>query len=223
MVSKEIFRNKTVGFLSIVTLGVIGTLMFGIPVGNIPAEQTTVNVAVIVPTISNLEVSDQELNSITLNWPDSLDSTEIAMYKIYLDELLIDTVDGTSHKYTVTGLKPDNYYNFHVDACNISGKCSIGGPRAGASTLTVQEATEAIIMKVENLTSSGILNSAQGESLIRNLAAIYQLDNMNAKTTITQLQVFIDNINSLIADGILPQESGQTLIDATNDVIGNLS
>jgi hypothetical protein len=223
MVHIEKFPNRSIGFISIVALGLITTLIIGIPVENIPAEKSGNATLIEVPAISNLKVSNLGLNSITLNWPTPSDSAEIAIYKIYMDEILIDTVDGSSHTYTITKLKPGNWYNFHVDACNSADKCSIGGPRAGASTLTVQEATEAIIMKVENLTSSGILNSARGESLIRNLAAIYQLDTMNAKTTITQLQVFIDNINSLIADGILPQESGQILIDATNDVIGNLS
>ena len=219
----EKFPNRSLGFISIVALGLITTLIIGIPVENIPANQSGNATLIEVPAISNLKVSNLGLNNITLNWPNTSDSAEITIYNIYLDEILIDTVDGSSHIYTITKLKPGNWYNFHVDACNSSDKCSIGGPRAGASTLTVQEATEAIILKVENLTSSGILDAAQGESLIRNLAAIYQLDTMNAKTTITQLQVFIDNINSLIADGILPQESGQPLIDATNDVIGNLS
>jgi len=36
------------------------------------------------------------------------------------------------------------------------------------------------------------------------------------------LQDFIDNVNSLIVNGVLPQESGQTLIDATDEVIRNL-
>ena len=136
---------------------------------------------------------------------------------------MIDTINGNSNIYTISKLSPGNWYNFHVDACYPYGKCSIGSSIAGASTLTLQEATEGIIMKVENLTSNGMLNAAQGESLIRNLAAIYQLDNLNAKTTITQLQFFIDNINSLIAKGVLPQGSGHDLIAATNDIIRNLS
>ena len=218
----EKLPNRSIGFISIVALGLITTLIVGIPIENIPANQSGNATHIEVPAISNLKVSNLGLNSITLNWPNPSASSEIANYKIYLDEMLIDTLDGSSHTYTITKLKPGKWYNFHVDACNSSGKCSIGGSRAGASTLTLQEATEAIIIKVDDLTSSGVLNEVQGGSLIRNLAAIYQFDNMNSKTTITQLQEAINNINSLIADGVLPQESGQTLIDATNDVIRNL-
>ena len=220
MVRIDKLPSGNVGLISIVVLGLVATITIGIPVENLPAEQPGNGTE--VPAISELRASNSGLNSITLKWA-SPPGAEIDIYKIYMDEILIDTVDGNSHIYTISKLSPGNWYNFHVDACDPSGKCSIGGSIAGASTLTVQEATEGIIMKVENLTSNGMLNAAQGESLIRNLAAIYQLDNLNAKTTITQLQFFIDNINVLIAEGVLPQGSGQDLIAATEDIIRNLS
>ena len=200
-------------------MGLIATLTIGIPVENFTSEKP--GNAPEVPAISELRASNSGLNSITLKWA-NLDSSEIGTYKIYMDEILIDTVDGNSNTYTISKLSPGNWYNFQVVACNLGSKCSTASSIAGASTLTVQEGTEGIIMKVENLTSNGMLNAAQGESLIRNLAAIYQLDNLNSKTTITQLQLFINNINSLIAKGVLPQESGQDLIAATEDIIRNL-
>jgi hypothetical protein len=218
----EKLPNRSAGFFSIVALGLVVTLMVGVPVENIPAEQIENATVIEVPAITNLRGPEPGLNSITWEWSKPSDSADIAIFKIYLDEILIDTLDGSSHTYTVTRLRPGTWYNFHVDACNTSGICSIGSPRAGASTLTIQTATEAIRSKVEEMTSSGVLNTTQGESLNRNLAVIYQLDNTNAKTTITQLQFFIDNINSLITDGVLSQESGQTLIDDTDDVIRNL-
>jgi len=218
----EKLPNGGVGFISIVVLSLMTTLLIAIPADEINTKQTE-NITIIeVPGISDLTISGLGLNSITLIWSKPPESAHVTIFKIYVDETLIDTLDGSSNTYTITRLRPGNWYNFHVDACNTSGKCSTGGSRAGASTLTLQEATEAIIMKVDNLTSSGVLNEVQGGSLIRNLAAIYQFDNMNSKTTITQLQGAINNINSLIADGVLSQESGQTLIDATNNVIGNI-
>jgi hypothetical protein len=69
----------------------------------------------------------------------------------------------------------------------------------------------------------GTLDSGQGNALISKLQeAIRKIDRGNV-AAINQLQAFINQVNSLISDGVLTAAQGQPLIDTANDIIAALS
>lgn len=219
----SLLKPGEVAVLGIATVGLIAVFMISSPVQNMSAERHVQATVMEIPTINELRILNWGLTSITLKWSQPADSIKVATYKVYMDNDLIGTVDGNVHTYTATGLRTGGWYQFHVDACDVSGKCSNNGPVVGARTTTIQQATEAIIDKIENLVSNGVLTANQGDSLIRSLAAIYQLDKDNdAHMVINHLQAFTNDTNSLTAAGVLSPEIGHSLVVATNDIIRNI-
>lgn len=218
----SLLKTREVAVLGIATAGLIAVFMAGSSVQNMFAEQQVQATALEIQDISELNILERGLTSITLEWSQSTDNANVVAYRVYMDDDLIGNVDGNVHTYTATGLRPGGWYQFHIDGCDVSGKCSNGGHVIGARTATAQEATEAVIDKVRNLVSTGVLTTTQGDSLIKSLAAIYQLDRDNTNSVISELQEFINNSNSLTTDGVLSPETGQSLVEATNDIIINI-
>ena len=123
--------------------------------------------------------------------------------------------------YKVTGLKANTWYQLSVEVCSAPGNCG-NSPVIGVKTLSAQEATESIINEINNLISKGNLNQNQGDTLIKELATVYQLDRDNIGTVIKHLQTFIDNANSLVNAGVISPEVGRSMVDTINEVIKNI-
>ncbi|MFQ6109959.1 MAG: hypothetical protein ACE5L7_10460, partial [Candidatus Aminicenantales bacterium] len=80
-----------------------------------------------------------------------------------------------------------------------------------------------LMVKVESLVNTGVLNQGQGNALIAKLeGALQKLNKGNTKATCNQLQAFINQVNAFIYSGILTEGEGQPLIDAVNCVINEL-
>lgn len=204
------------GFMAI---GLIAILETGLPVQNMSMEQPVQ--PTITPVISDLKVMDVGFTSIALSWTPARDQAEVTTYKIYKDTFLLATISGDVHMYKVTGLKANTWYQFSVEACSAPGNCG-KGPVTGVKTFSAQEATESIINEINNLVSMRILSQKQGDTLIKELATVYQLDKDNIGTVIKHLQAFVDNANSMINAGILSPEAGQQMVDTINEVIKNI-
>jgi chitodextrinase/lysophospholipase L1-like esterase len=86
------------------------------------AMKTTVLDTEKPSTPSNLNASNIQKNSFTLNWNASTDNRGIALYNIYKDEVLMNTSNTTS--IVISGLGSGKSYNFVVEAKDISGNLS---------------------------------------------------------------------------------------------------
>ena len=98
------------------------------------ATGETISVTVGSPTRPvNLQGSVAGSTSVSLTWSASLDDVAVTAYDIYQDGEVIATVtDGTN--YTVTGLSPDNTYQFSVTAKDGDGNVSPTSVMIGLST-----------------------------------------------------------------------------------------
>jgi len=208
--------------MGIATVALFAVFMVGAPIQNLSEEQNVKTMVVEIPALNELNIIDAGLTSITLKWSQSADNTKVVTYKVYMGNDLVEIADGNVHSYSVTGLRAGSWYQFHVVACDVSNKCSTGGPLVGASTSTIQEATESVMGKVDKLVSTRVLTTIQGDSLIKNLSSVYQLDQDNSNIVINHLQAFINNTNSLIIDGVLSPEAGESLINPIKEVIQNI-
>ncbi|WP_428912009.1 fibronectin type III domain-containing protein [Niallia sp. Krafla_26] len=72
-----------------------------------------------------LTASDIKHNNVKLNWA-SPNATSDTQYKIFQDDVLIDTVEGNSYK--VTNLASDTSYNFKIEVSDGSGNWIKNGP-----------------------------------------------------------------------------------------------
>ncbi|HEY3128954.1 MAG TPA: hypothetical protein VGL91_05810, partial [Acidobacteriota bacterium] len=89
--------------------------------------------------------------------------------------------------------------------------------------LTPQDLATALGDQVQALVKTGTLNQGQGNSLTTKLAQI--LDSLNqgkTKTACNQLQAFINEVNSLVSEGVLPSGQAQPLIDAATNIRNTL-
>lgn len=82
-------------------------------------------------TEGSLSAGDIDPTTLTLSWSGASESDEnggITGYKIYQDDVEINTVAGTADSYAVTGLTQDTEYTFKVEAGNGLGNWSTDGP-----------------------------------------------------------------------------------------------
>jgi hypothetical protein len=85
-------------------------------------------------------------------------------------------------------------------------------------------AIERLIHEVEQLVVAEVLNQGQGNSLIVKLeGAIKKLDEGKNKSAVNKLNAFINEVISLIEEGVLTPEDGQPLIDAANSIIDQIT
>jgi len=88
---------------------------------------------------------------------------------------------------------------------------------------TLQQATQFIISRVKGLVDKGVLKQEQGDALTAPLqAAIPPLDQGDAKTAITQLQAFINQLNGLTKASVLSPAQGPPLVNQALAVIRQL-
>ncbi|SCW60491.1 Fibronectin type III domain-containing protein [Paenibacillus tianmuensis] len=73
------------------------------------------------PEGSTLSVSKVTSSSLTLNWAPAQGATG---YRIYQDGSVVDSVYGEVYSYTVTGLQPQAWYMFSVEAFDGVGRIS---------------------------------------------------------------------------------------------------
>jgi uncharacterized repeat protein (TIGR01451 family) len=84
-------------------------------------------------------------------------------------------------------------------------------------------ALQAIAGKVNALTSAGVLNKGQANSLVAKLqAAIQQIEKGNSKPASNQLAAFVNEVNALMKARTLSQAQGTDLINDANAVIAQL-
>jgi pullulanase-type alpha-1,6-glucosidase len=82
-----------------------------------------------------------------------------------------------------------------------------------------QEMLRSLIDEIAALREAGILNAGQANSLIAKLEnAIKNLDKGKAKVALNNLNAFVNEVQSLIDEGVLTPEEGQSLIDAAEAI-----
>ncbi|MFZ5945607.1 MAG: fibronectin type III domain-containing protein [Bacillota bacterium] len=85
------------------------------------------------PGGSTLTASDLTQTSLTLTWSNAQDNVGVAGYRVYKDDVLLDTL-GNVNTYNVTGLSQGTGYTFRVEAGDAAGNWSGTGPTADATT-----------------------------------------------------------------------------------------
>lgn len=91
----------------------------------------------------NLTASGIAKDELTLNWNGASDNKNVAGYKIYQGDTLINTV-GLVNSYTLSGLTANTSYSYKVEAFDMSNNESTDGP-----TLTVSTTNDEAIGIVE--------------------------------------------------------------------------
>ncbi|KJS11002.1 MAG: hypothetical protein VR67_15660 [Peptococcaceae bacterium BRH_c8a] len=71
---------------------------------------------------------------LTLNWTLARDDTGVENYRIFMDDIELNTVSGDQNSFTVTGLSARTTYNFKVEADDTAGNWSTDGPVCTAAT-----------------------------------------------------------------------------------------
>ena len=80
-----------------------------------------------------------------------------------------------------------------------------------------------IISDVQDLLSSGDINSGQANALISKLQnAVNSIDSDKINAAIGKLNSFINQINAYVKTGVITQEVGGQLIGEVQDIINNL-
>lgn len=93
-----------------------------------------------------------------------------------------------------------------------------------APTLTPQQVTQSIADAVNDLSSEGVLNGRQANSLLVKLQ--HAIDKMNAghnSAAIGNLNAFIGEMNDLLSSGVLSLSQAAPLVSAAGGVITRLS
>jgi uncharacterized delta-60 repeat protein len=83
-----------------------------------------------------------------------------------------------------------------------------------------EDEIEQAAIDVKALASAGDLNGGQSNALLAKLqAAVGQLSNDHVGPAINQLQAFVNNVNSFVAQGVLTADQAQPLLDAAQNAI----
>lgn len=99
-----------------------------------------------------------------------------------------------------------------------------GGLSVKLTVLTPQQETEVIINSVNTLSSQGVVNGGQANSLLVKLQhAIARLNAGNKAAAIGNLNAFIGEVNDLLASGVLTPSQAASLVSAAQGVVAALS
>jgi hypothetical protein len=88
---------------------------------------------------------------------------------------------------------------------------------------TPRQGIQELQAKVAELRAGGALSAGNANALNATLQAAHnQLDQGNATAAVNQMQAFINQVNSLVAEGKLSQRDGQSLTTLANRVIASI-
>ena len=86
--------------------------------------------------------------------------------------------------------------------------------------LSASEQSERLIDSIGGLVDAAALNGGQGNSLVKKLEGVLkQLGKGKGKTALNQLRAMLNQVDSLIDDGLLTPVEGQVLTDAIGAII----
>lgn len=86
------------------------------------------------PAGSTLRVINEGEGEATLLWSPAVDNVGVTAYRIYAGDRLVATVPGRPTRYRVTSLAPGTEHRFRVEAGDVAGNWSTGGPTASIQT-----------------------------------------------------------------------------------------
>ena len=86
------------------------------------------------PFGSHLSVSNVRASSMRISWTPAVDDSGVSRYRIYRDDILIDSVPGSKTQYSDAGLLIDNVYVYRVEAGDLRGNWTTDGPDSSFST-----------------------------------------------------------------------------------------
>lgn len=87
-------------------------------------------------------------------------------------------------------------------------------------SLSPQQAAQLIISKITSLADSNSISSGQASALKTKLEeAIKKLDIEKVNTAANQINAFINQVNGLVAGGVLSLSQGQDLVSAANELL----
>jgi len=100
--------------------------------------------APVWPIGSSLTASDITSTGVKLTWSMAEDNAGVTNYRIYQDDVLLETVASDVYGFDVSGLTPETTYIFKVEAGDAAGNWSTGGPSVTVVTTgeTAPEDTE---------------------------------------------------------------------------------
>jgi hypothetical protein len=100
-----------------------------------------------------------------------------------------------------------------------TGTFSVPGRTTAVFVYSPQEMMRSLIAEIEALADGGSLNQGQADSLIAKLnTAIQNLDSGLANTALNNLDAFSNEVQALVAAGVLTPEEGQSLIAAAEAI-----
>ena len=86
------------------------------------------------PTGTELVASDITETSVTLTWEAASDNIMVTSYYLFQDSAEIMELGGSMLSVTVTGLTSATDYYFYVEAADLAGNISVGGPLVDVTT-----------------------------------------------------------------------------------------
>ncbi|HHV64615.1 MAG TPA: hypothetical protein GXX46_06030 [Peptococcaceae bacterium] len=87
------------------------------------------------PASSTLTASNVTSNSVQLSWTPATDDIGVTAYKIYQNDVLVQTVAGDVTGCVITGLAAETEYTFRVEAGDSNNQWTTGGPSVRVTTL----------------------------------------------------------------------------------------
>ncbi|MHC4434976.1 MAG: fibronectin type III domain-containing protein, partial [Planctomycetota bacterium] len=173
------------------------------------------------PSGSSVTATDVDFTSMTLTWTAAKHNTGVAQYLVYQDGTLIVTVDGNVRTHQVTGLEPETYYTFKVDASDVWGTTSTDGPALTVRTLTPAEAIWQLIGDVMDMNlQQGIENSLDAK-LYAAFQALDDVDENNDVAAVNSLRALINAVEYQRGN-IIPESDAVYLIEVAQEIIDQL-
>jgi pullulanase/glycogen debranching enzyme len=100
-----------------------------------------------------------------------------------------------------------------------TGTFTVPGRTTAVFEFTPQELIRSLIEEIKDLNEADILNDGKANALIVKLEnAITNLDKGKPKTSLNNLNAFMNQVYSFIDEGVLTPEEGQSLLDAAEAI-----